>query len=220
MNRNGALIVSFLLCLPMVADEGMWMPQQVPELAGELRKLGVQLDPARLSDLTGDPLGAVISLGGTCTASFVSPEGLVATNHHCAFPSIQHNSSAERDLITDGFLARTREEELPAAPGTKVWVTTKIEDVTTRVNGSIKRGISDIERARLIDRREKELVAECETTSGVRCSVAAVFEGSQYLRTTRQELTDVRLVYAPSRRIGEYGISAAALAQARRRGSR
>src|SRR5687768_16076146 len=98
------------------------MPQQIPQLASELQKLGVELDARRLSDLTGDPLGAVISLGG-CTASFVSPDGLVVTNHHCAFGSIQHNSRPDRDLITNGFLARTRAEELPAAPGTKVWVT-------------------------------------------------------------------------------------------------
>src|SRR6185436_8583542 len=91
--------------------EGMWMPQQVPRLASELQKMGIKVDPARLADLTGDPLGAVISLGG-CTASFVSPDGLIVTNHHCAFGSIQHNSTPERDLIAGGFLARTREEEL------------------------------------------------------------------------------------------------------------
>src|SRR6185436_6308076 len=97
------LIVLILAALPLLADEGMWMPQQVPRLADDLRKLGIQIDPARLSDLTGDPLGAVISLGG-CTASFVSPDGLIVTNHHCAFGSIQHNSTPERDLIAGGFL--------------------------------------------------------------------------------------------------------------------
>jgi len=198
------LIVLILAALPLLADEGMWMPQQVPRLADDLRKLGIQIDPARLSDLTGDPLGAVISLGG-CTASFVSPDGLIVTNHHCAFGSIQHNSTPERDLIAGGFLARTREEELPAAPGTKVWVTTKTEDVTARMTGNIAGKTGDAARARLLDRREKELVAECEKTPGVRCSVSSFFEGSQYVRTTRSELTDVRLVYAPSEMIGDFG---------------
>ena len=121
------------------ADEGMWMPQQMPQVAAELKKNGIVIDGNRLSDLTGDPLNAVISLGG-CTASFVSPDGLIVTNHHCAFGSIQHNSSAERDLIREGFLARTRAEELPAAPGTKVWVTTSIEDVTAKVTAGLEIG--------------------------------------------------------------------------------
>jgi hypothetical protein len=197
------LIVGFV-ALRAFADEGMWMPQQMPQLAGELQKAGVSLDPQRLADLTGDPMGAVVSLGG-CTASFVSAEGLVVTNHHCAFGSIQHNATPERDLIANGFLAGTRAEELPAAPGTKVWVTTKIEDVTPRVTAGITAKTSDVERARRLDRRGKELVAECEKAGGVRCRVSSFFEGSQYLRTTQAEISDVRLVYAPARMIGEFG---------------
>ena len=198
------LIILLLAATSSYANEGMFTPQQMPELAGELRKLGVQIDPSRLSDLTGDPMGAVVSLGG-CTASFVSPQGLVVTNHHCAFGSIQHNSSPELDLIADGFLARTRDQELPAAPGTRVLVTTKIEDVTARVTGGITAKTSDVDRARTIDRREKELVAECEKAGGVRCRVASFFEGSQFLRLTQAEIRDVRLVYAPPRMIGEFG---------------
>ena len=180
------LIVGFV-ALRAFAGEGMWMPQQMPQLAAELQKAGVSVDPQRLADLTGDPMGAVVSLGG-CTASFVSADGLVVTNHHCAFGSIQHNATPERDLIADGFLAGTRAEELPAAPGTKVWVTTKIEDVTPRVTAGITAKTADVERARRIDRREKELVAECEKPGGVRCRVSSFFEGSQYLRTTQAEI--------------------------------
>jgi hypothetical protein len=204
MFRNASILFLLLTSTALFADEGMWMPQQMPQLATELRGAGIQIDAARLADLTGDPMGAVVSLPG-CTASFVSPDGLVVTNHHCAFGSIQHNSTPERDLIEKGFLARTRAEELPAAPGTKVWVTTNIEDVTARVTGNVKVGISDAERAKLLDRREKELVAECEKPGGVRCRVSAFFEGSQWLRLTQAELTDIRLVYAPARAIGEFG---------------
>ena len=73
------------------ADEGMWMPKQLPQIAKSLKAGGLALDPAKLKELTDFPMGAVVSLGG-CTASFVSPQGLVVTNHHCAYGSIQYNS--------------------------------------------------------------------------------------------------------------------------------
>lgn len=202
--KKSMFIVAALFALPVFAGEGMWMPQQVPQIAPELKKMGLQLDPAKLADLTGDPLGAVISLGG-CTASFVSPDGLIVTNHHCAFGSIQHNSTPQRDLIETGFVARTREEELPAAPGSKAWVTTKIEDVTTRMTEKLTSKMSDVDRAKAIDRREKELTAECEKPGGVRCRVASFFEGAQWLRFTQAEINELKLVYAPPRAIGEFG---------------
>jgi hypothetical protein len=194
----------FLAAATASAGEGMWMPQQLPQLAAELQKAGAKFDASRLADLTGDPMGAVISLGG-CTASFVSPDGLIVTNHHCAFGATQYNSTAERDLITNGFLAKTRAEELPAGPGQHVFVTTKIEDVTSRVTGNLPAKLSDADRARELERRQNDLTAECEKPGGVRCRVASFFEGSQYLRTTQLDLTDVRLVYTPANRVGDFG---------------
>ncbi|HEX7680235.1 MAG TPA: S46 family peptidase, partial [Thermoanaerobaculia bacterium] len=184
--------------------EGMWMPQQIPSLAAELKKAGLKIDANRFADLTGDPMGAVISLGG-CSASFVSPEGLVVTNHHCGFGALQFNSTPQRDLITNGFLAKTREEELPAGPGSRIFVTTNIEDVTARVTGSVPASLSNIDREKAIDRNVKQLVDECEKPGGVRCRVASFFEGAQYLRTTQMEIKDVRLVYAPALGIGDFG---------------
>ena len=202
--KRTILLMAAALAVTVHADEGMWMPQQVPQIAARLQQLGIRMDPSKLADLTGDPLGAVISLGG-CTASFVSPDGLIVTNHHCAFGSIQANSNAQRDLITNGFLAHRREEELPAAPGTKVWVTTKIEDVTNRIGGNLAAKLTDADREKALQRRTKDLIAECEKPGGVRCSVQSFFEGSQYLRTTQMELSEVKLVYAPARAIGEFG---------------
>jgi hypothetical protein len=182
----------------------MWMPQQVPQLAPELQKLGIKMDPQRLADLTGDPMGAVVSLGG-CSASFVSPDGLVVTNHHCGFGALQFNSSPEHDYITNGFLAKTREEELPAGAGSRIFVTTRIEDVTDRVSGKVDAKLSNIDREKALDRNMKQLVEECEKPGGVRCRVASFFEGAQYLRTTQMEIRDVRLVYAPPLGIGDFG---------------
>jgi peptidase S46-like protein len=193
-----------LFALPLAADEGMWMPQQIPQLSAELQKSGIKIDPSRLADLTGDPMGAVISLGG-CTASFVSPSGLAVTNHHCAFNSIRFNSTPQRDLLKKGFVANELSDELPAAPGSRISVTTNIEDVTDRVIGTLPAKLDDRAREQEISRREKQLVADCEKPGGVRCRVAAFFEGSQYLRLTQMEIRDVRLVYAPAEGIGNFG---------------
>jgi hypothetical protein len=182
----------------------MWMPQQIPQLAAELRKMGLKLDPNKFADLTGDPMGAVVSLGG-CSASFVSTDGLVVTNHHCGFGALQFNSTPERDLITNGFLAKTRDAELPAGPGSRVLVTTKIEDVTARVTGALDPKLSNIDRQKAIDASIKRLVQECEAPGGVLCRVASFFEGLQYLRTTQMEIRDVRLVYAPAFGVGNFG---------------
>jgi hypothetical protein len=97
----------------------MWMPKQLPQIAKALKAGGLALDPAKLQELTDFPMGAVVSLGG-CTASFVSPQGLVVTNHHCAYGSIQYNSKPDRDLLKNGFYAATLADELPAAPGSRV----------------------------------------------------------------------------------------------------
>ncbi len=199
-----AAIAALIIPSSIFAGEGMWMPQQVPLLETQLKADGLEVPAKDFTDLTGFPMGAVISLGG-CTASFVSPHGLVVTNHHCAFGSIQQNSTPERDLITDGFLAKTTDEELPAAPGTRVWVTTAIEDVTSRMIGKMDAKLSDRQRHDLLDQRTRFLVAECEKPGGVRCRVASFFEGSQYFRTTALEIRDVRLVYAPANGVGNFG---------------
>jgi len=203
MKKTLTAILAFTAASAFAA-EGMWMPQQLPKLAAKLKAAGLKIDPARFSDLTGDPMGAVVSLGG-CSASFVSPDGLVVTNHHCGFGALQFNSTPERDLITNGFLAKTRAEEVPAGPGSRIFVTTKIEDVTKKVTGDLADSMSNIDRDKTIDRREKQLVEECEKAGGVRCRVAAFFEGATYLRTTQMEIRDVRLVYAPPLGIGNFG---------------
>ena len=90
------------------ADQGMWMPQQIPALAERLRALGFEGDPQAFADLTGQPMGAIVSLGG-CSASFVSGQGLIVTNHHCVQSALQFNSTPERNLLDSGMVARTPE---------------------------------------------------------------------------------------------------------------
>ena len=134
-----SLLVLAILSTAAYADEGMWMPQQLPQVARQLKADGLKLDPATLTRLTDFPMGAIVSLGG-CSASFVSPQGLVITNHHCVYNSVAVNATPQRDLLADGFLARTMAEELPAAPGSRVFVTEEVANVSTRPS-VIMRGV-------------------------------------------------------------------------------
>jgi hypothetical protein len=186
------------------AVEGMWVPQQLPEISGPLKAAGLKLTPKQLSDLTGDPLGAVVSLGG-CTASFVSPQGLVATNHHCAYGAIQLNSTAQKNLIKDGFNAATQTEELTAGPNARVFVLDRIDDVTPQVRQAIMAAPDALARSRARDAIEKRLVADCEAASGYRCQFYSFSGGASYRLFRNLEIKDVRLVYAPPSSIGNYG---------------
>ena len=199
-----ALALSTLFATGVLAGEGMWMPEQLPALAPDLAKSGLKLDARKLADLTGDPMGAIVSLGG-CSASFVSPQGLIVTNHHCVYSYLQFNSTPEKNLIEKGFLAKALGEEIPAAPDARVWVTTSIEDVTDKVLPRAGESLSDLDRHSRVERRRKELIRECEKEGGVRCTVPSFFEGSKFSRIKQLEIRDVRLVYAPPRGIGNYG---------------
>ena len=186
------------------ADEGMWMPQQLPQVAKQLKAAGLKLDPAGLTRLTEFPMGAVVALPG-CSASFVSSQGLVVTNHHCVYDSVAHNSTPERDLLANGFLARTLAEELPARPGTRVWVTTDVTDVSTQIISADMAKLAGKKRIDAIEKATKAMVTECEKDPGHRCSVANYYGGLAFYRIKQLEVRDVRLVHAPAVGVGKFG---------------
>jgi hypothetical protein len=199
------IIPAMLLAVysPVHADEGQWQPHQLPQLKAELKRIGITIPAEQLADLSKHPMSAIVSLAG-CSASFVSPDGLVVTNHHCAYGAIQRNSTAEKNYIANGFLARTRAEELPGGPTSHVYVTDKVENVTARVLEGLDK-LSGRARHEAVESRIKALIAECETDKSYRCSVPAFHRGAEYYRIRQMMIRDVRLVYAPAESIGNYG---------------
>jgi len=187
-----------------VADEGMWQPHQLPDLSDQLLQLGLEINPENLSRLDQFPMNAVVSLGG-CSASFVSPQGLVVTNHHCIYGSVQYNSTPENNLLVDGFLAKQLEEEIPTAPGTRVYVTEEVSDVTAEVLSGVTPATSGLDRYNRIEANRKSLIADCESSGNHRCGVSSFHQGLEYFLIKRLEVRDVRLVYAPATSIGKYG---------------
>lgn len=186
------------------AEEGMWLPAQAPALARQLVAAGLAIDPAALANPAAAPLNAIASLGG-CSAAFLSPQGLVATNHHCVYGSIQYNSKPGQDYLTDGFMAAALGDELPAAPGSRIFVIEALTDVTAQMNRGVTAKLSGAARYEQLEANRKALIAACERQESRRCDVRAYFGGAQYWLQQQLEIKDVRLVYAPAGGIGNFG---------------
>lgn len=199
-----SLIALALISTSALADEGMWMPQQLPEIADQLKAAGLELDPSALTQLTEFPMGAVVSLGG-CSASFVSPQGLVVTNHHCVYNSIAYNSTPENDLLANGFLAAELSDEVSAAPGSRIFVTKAVENVTDQVIDAATAKLTGKARVDAIENNYKTIVAACEEDAGHRCSVSSFYGGLEYYLIKQLEIKDVRLVHAPAEGVGKFG---------------
>ena len=197
-------IVMAAISAGALAGEGMWVPQQLPEISGPLKKAGLKLNARQLANLTGDPMGAVVSLGG-CTASFVSPQGLVVTNHHCAYGAIQLNSTPGNNLMRDGFNAATPAAEVSAGPNARIYALDSIKDVTRQVKETIAAAPDALARTQALETLEKQLVADCEAEAGYRCRLYSFAGGNGYRLFRNLEIKDVRLVYAPPGSVGNYG---------------
>jgi len=201
------LFAVIILALPamLFAEEGMWPIDQLDKLPWkDMRTMGLQLQPKQIYDGNGGGVAyAIVSLGGG-TGSFVSPNGLILTNHHVAFQALQRTSTAEHNYIADGFNAGSLEEEIPA-PGYRAYVLLSIEDVTRKVLSAVTDSMGDLERYKAIEKRIKEVVKYGEEGRDVECKVASFYEGTQYKLFTQFVCKDVRIVYAPPEAVGNYG---------------
>jgi len=171
----------------------------------DLIKLGLQMNPENLFKKDGTGLmSAVVNLGGG-TGEFVSPEGLILTNHHVAFGAIQRAATKEKDYLEEGFLARTGAEEIPAQ-GYTADVLLGYEDVTAKIVKTIGAGMTYIQIYYAIEKAQKELIAESEKEgSDIRATIASMYSGNQYYLFRFKRLKDVRLVYAPPQDLGNFG---------------
>ena len=194
-------MIALALALVAHATEGMWPPDQAPGIGATA---GLALDPAVLGDPGGHPLGAVVQVGGYCSASFVSPDGLIATNHHCVQEFLQVASSAEHNYAFDGYVAKSRQDELSGGPDASVFLVERIEDVTQPVKEAADAAKDDLARSLAIEQVEKDLVARCEKAAD-QCYVTAYAGGQAYKLVHRRELKDVRLVWAPPMGTGQFG---------------
>jgi len=201
--RSAVLWFVLAAALSVSADEGMWLPHQIKGLALESRGLRMNPDDLYKKDGTG-LMSAVVNLGGG-TGEFVSPDGLILTNHHVAFGAIQRASSKEKDYIQNGFTAPTRSDEIPA-PGYIADVLLGYEDITAQVQARLNPGLTPRQRYDACEKIQKELVARAEKAGpDLRATMATMYSGNQYFLFTFKRLKDIRLVLAPPLDLGNFG---------------
>lgn len=185
------------------ADEGMFPMSELGKL--DLKAKGIELTAEELFNPKGLSLVDGVCRVNGCTGSFVSPRGLIITNHHCAYDAIQKASTPQNDLLAGGFKAATLADEIPA-PDYQVRVTEDYRDVSAEVLAAVTADMSSLDRKKAIDKRAKELEAAAEKDNqGLRAEVAEMFAGKTYVLFLYTYLKDVRLVFAPPQSVGNFG---------------
>jgi hypothetical protein len=181
------------------ATEGMWIPALLQAVEGDMQDMGLKLTAEDIYSINRSSLkDAIVQFGGGCTASLISGEGLLLTNHHCGYGQIQSHSSMERDILKDGFWAMSKDEEL-MNPGLTAMFIVRIEDVTDSVQAA--RAIGPDEENALRER----LAASATEGTGHEAVVRDFLYGNQQFLIVTKTYNDVRLVGAPPSAIGKYG---------------
>ena len=201
------VLLSFFSCAfaatHVPADEGMYPVSEIARL--DLKKHGLQMEAGDIFNPKKTCLIDGICKVNGCTGSFVSPSGLIVTNHHCAYRAIQAASTAETDYLKDGFQAKTLKDEI-LAKGYTVRITESFSDVSDEVLAALKPEMSFSERTKAIEQRQKEIEKKAESeNTGQRAEVAEMFAGKTYVLFLYTYITDVRLVFAPPASVGNYG---------------
>ncbi len=197
------LITSLLLVISTFAQEGMWMLNQIDQLG--LNKKGLKIATTDIYSPDKPALyNAVVQLGGG-TASFVSPEGLLITNHHVAFGALQRVSSTESDYLKNGFLAKNKADEINA-PGYQARLLMEMKNVTPEVL-KVAKGIADpTERDKKINEKIASMTEAIEKDGDdIDATVASMYNGKEYYLFVYKVFKDIRIVYAPPISIGKYG---------------
>ncbi len=193
--------------LVATADEGMWLLPYLKKMNFEdMQKMGLELSAEDIYSVDESSLkDAIVIFGGGCTGEIVSPNGLLFTNHHCGYGSIQALSSVGADYLKDGYWAMSNEEELPAA-GLSVKFIREIVDVTGDVVGNVPSIAQEAERKAIVEKNIAALKKEYEKKNkGMIVGVTPFFGGNQYFLFVMEQYNDIRLVGTPPTSIGKFG---------------
>lgn len=208
MKRIAALFLIATTTLGQLvkADEGMWLLPLVNKLnMNKMNELGLNLSAEDIYSINNSSLkDAIIIFGGGCTGELISDQGLILTNHHCGYGSIQALSSVEHNYLKDGFWAKSKDEELPAK-GLKVTFMKYMTDVTEKINAGLNDDMTEAARHKKIAEISDSLIEEATKDNHYNAIVEDYFEGNQFFLIVYEQFTDVRFVGAPPSSIGKFG---------------
>ena len=194
-----------LICLVGTAHEGMWVPSVLKSfLIEDMQEMGMQLSAEDIYSINQSSLkDAIVRFGGGCTGEIISDQGLLLTNHHCGYSSIQRHSSLENNYLKNGFWAMSKEEEL-SNPGLSATFVVRIEDVTEEVLMGTDT-MADSRCEEVIAVRTKDIETRELGKDHYKAEVKPFFFGNQYFLIVTETYEDIRLVGAPPSSIGKFG---------------
>lgn len=206
MKRLFLLVCAALVTMVARADEGMWLLPYIQKNIQKMQEYGCRLSAEDIYSINQSSLkDAIVIFGRGCTGEIVSKEGLIFTNHHCGYESIQQLSSEAHDYLKNGFWAMNHEEELPVE-GLEVRFVREIIDVTAQVVGNIPSTASQEEYTRLAKENERAVVDELKAKHpAMEIVVKPFFGGNQFFAFVKEVYTDIRLVGTPPSAIGKFG---------------
>ena len=206
------LAIVFTFNFSAKADEGMWLLTLLNKNYSEMKAMGFKLSPEDIYSVNkGSLKDAIVQFGmngrGFCTGEIISDKGLLLTNHHCGYGTIQQHSTVENDYLTDGFWAKTQEDEIPT-PGQMVKFLKEIKDVTAEVTKELTDGMTEEERGKALREIGKTISAkaiEGKNDKVWEANVRSFFGGNHFYLLTYKIYNDVRFVGAPPQSVGKYG---------------
>jgi len=208
MKKLTAIFIGIALAFNMSAraDEGMWLLPLLEKLnIGTMTEMGLELTAEDIYSVNHSSLKDAIAIfGGGCTSEIVSAQGLLLTNHHCGYGTIQSHSSVEHDYLKDGFWAATKEDEI-ASPGLSVTFLDYIKDVSDRINGLLNDDMDEQERSGIISDEMSKIEEEAEIGEFQSAGVQSFFAGNKFYLLVYTRYSDVRFVGAPPSSVGKYG---------------
>lgn len=205
LKKRIALFITVVIAGSTTAKEGMWLPPTLPDRAADMKAMGLQIPVDRIYNDKGTGLNnAIVLFGKGCTGEIVSSKGLILTNHHCGYGSVQSVSSEEKDYFASGFWAQNNKEEIPV-PDLTVTFIRRMENVTDQVLYGVDDTLQGIVRERIIAAHIKSLEKEYKEVSGYDATIKPYYNGNQYWVIMTETFGDVRLVGFPPNSIGYYG---------------
>ncbi len=206
MKKIIVFLISLISVLPSKADEGMWLPFLLQQLnTQELYIRGLKMPVEEIYSVNKSSLkDAIVLFGGGCTGEIISKEGLLLTNHHCGYSSIQSHSTVDHNYLKDGFWAMDRSQELPV-PGLTATFIIRMEDVSSQILPQLNDNMTEQERQSKVEQLAAQIEKSAKEGSHYNAQVKAFFEGNMYILIVSEVFKDVRMVGAPPSSIGNFG---------------